>query len=604
MSTIGDRSQLLGEVVVLDDVGPPRRGRAYPSAGTTAVLLLPAAALLGVLVLWPVVRTVHASLTDGDGRFAGMANYRAALGTEGAWPAVLRTAVWALVVPGLVTVLGFLLAAAARRTPGHRAVTLALVAPFVLPMVVTAVAFRLLYDPDPQRGTAIRLLHVDLLWLGPRMITISLVTAFVWAWVGLALVVFRSALDAIPPQLADAVRVHGGTRRDVFRDALWRPLLRRTAALVFALVALATTRSFDLILVMAPGSVLDESEVLAVRVWLTSGATTSGPAAALGVVWLAIVALCVLIATVGTRQAWPPPAPAPSVVEQGTGLTADDVPARRGWRALPLAAVRLLRIVVPPVAALVWAVPLLVLVGTSLHTAQDAATRPWWAAPFDLGMYLDLSAANQLRRSLVVTGVLAAVVTVLVLLIATLAGYALASVMPPAGWLAGGVLLAAAVVPVQAIAGPVNEVLERIHAAGTVYGLALVHVALGVPFAVLMLRNALSDVPPQRLRAARLGGRGEWAALWRLLPAAGPALAGVAVLEFVQVWNDLVVGLLFAGPDATPLGFLLYGQSRQFVANSGQIAATSMVMSLVPLAVLALARRHLVAALVSTGIRR
>src|SRR5690606_37484596 len=138
VSTIGDRSRLLGEVVVLDDVGPPRRGRAYPSAGTTAALLLPAAALLGALVLWPVVRMVHASLTDGDGRFAGMANYRAAMGTEGAWPAVLRTAVWAMVVPGLVTVLGFLLAAAARRTPGHRVVTLALVAPFVLPMVVTA----------------------------------------------------------------------------------------------------------------------------------------------------------------------------------------------------------------------------------------------------------------------------------------------------------------------------------------------------------------------------------------------------------------------------------------------------------------------------------
>lgn len=599
----GDRGKLLGEVVVLDDVGPARRGRAYPSAGSAVALLLPAAALLGGLVLWPVVRTVHASLTDVDGGFSGD-NFRAATADEGAWPAVLRTAVWALVVPLLVTGLGFLLAAAARRTPGRRAVTLALVAPFVLPLVVTAVVFRLLYDPDPRRGTAVRLLHLNLLWLGPKLITISLVTAFVWAWVGLAVVVFRAALDTIPPELADAVRAHGGTRRDVFRDALWHPLLRRTAALVFALVALATVRTFDLILVMAPGSVLDDSEVLAVRVWRTSGATTSGPAAALGVVWLAIVAMCALAATVGTRQAWPPPAPLPSIVEPSTGLTADEVPARRGWLAVPMTAVRLLRSVLPPVAALVWAVPLLVLVGTSLHTAQDAATRPWWAAPVSFDMYSGLFGGGPLRRSLLVTAVLAGVVTIGVLAIATLAGYALASVMPPAGWVAGSVLLAAAVVPVQVIAGPVNEVLERIHAAGTVYGLVLVHVALGVPFAVLMLRNALADVPLERVRAARLGGRREWSVLWRLLPAAGPALAGVAVLEFVQVWNDLVVGLLFAGPDATPLGLLLYGQSRQFVSNSGQLAATAVVMSLVPLALLVLARRHLVAALVSSGIRR
>ena len=604
MSAVRDRGKLLGEVVVLDDVGPARRGRAYPSAGTAGALLLPAAVLLGSLVLWPVFRTVHASLTDTHGGFTGLDNFRTAIDTEGAWPVVLRTAVWALVVPGLVTVLGFLLAAAGRRSPGRRAVTLALVAPFALPLVVTGVVFRLLYDPDPRRGTAIRLLHVDLLWLGPKMITISLVTAFVWAWVGLAVVVFRAALDAIPPQLADAVRAHGGTRRDVFTDALWRPLLRRTAALVFALVALATVRTFDLILMMAPGSVLDESEVLAVRVWQTSGGTTSGPAAALGVVWLAIVALCVLVASLGSRQSWPPPAPAPSIVEPGTGLTADEVPMRRGWRAVPLAAVRLLRALLPPVAALVWTVPLLVLVGTSLHTVQDAATRPWWAAAVSFDMYQDIFGGGPLRRSLIVTGLLAGIVTVLVLAVATLAGHALASVTPPAGWVAGGLLLAAAVVPVQVIAGPVNEVLQRMHVAGTVYGLGLVHVALGVPFAVLMLRNALADVPLERVRAARLGGRREWRVLWRLLPAAGPALAGVAVLEFVQVWNDLVVGLLFAGPDATPLGLLLYGQSRQFVANSGQLAATSVVMSLVPLALLVLARRHIVAALVSSRIRR
>ena len=55
--------RVLGELAVLDDVGPPRRGRAYPAAGATSALLLPASLLLGGLVVWPVLRTLHASVT-------------------------------------------------------------------------------------------------------------------------------------------------------------------------------------------------------------------------------------------------------------------------------------------------------------------------------------------------------------------------------------------------------------------------------------------------------------------------------------------------------------------------------------------------------------
>src|SRR5262249_38297005 len=70
-------------------------------------------------------------------------------------------------------------------------------------------------------------------------------------------------------------------------------------------------------------------------------------------------------------------------------------------------------------------------------------------------------------------------------------------------------------VPVQVIAGPVTEVLGVVRLAGTTAGLALVHVALGLPFAVLVLRNALADVPAAQLRRARLTGRRELAVLWR-----------------------------------------------------------------------------------------
>ncbi|MCG5440100.1 carbohydrate ABC transporter permease, partial [Micromonospora foliorum] len=343
--------RVLGELAVLDDVGPARRGRAYPAAGATSALLLPAAVLLGGLVLWPVLRTMHASVTT-DGRWVGAAHFRTALAAPGTGAVVGRTVLWALLVPAVVTALGYLLAAASRRSEEGGLVRLILLVPVALPLVVTGVTFRLMYDPDPSRGLATlvatrlsgRSVEDAPQLLGPGMVTVALMSAFVWAWVGLAVLVFRSALDAVPPSLADAVRAYGGKRRHVLWDAQWRPLLLRTTAVVFALVAVGTSRTFDLILVMTPGSVRDEASVLALRIWQTSGGTTTGDGAALGVVWLVAVIGGIMVAALFVRQAWPPPR------VEATPEPAPVAPPRRVFRLLAAG------------AAIAWLVPLAVLV--------------------------------------------------------------------------------------------------------------------------------------------------------------------------------------------------------------------------------------------------
>lgn len=592
---------LLGEVVVIDDVGPGRRSRAYPSGGFAALLLAPAALLLGAVLLWPVTRTVQASVTGADGRFVGWANFQAAWRTDGTGDVLGRTLLWAAVIPTVVIGLGYLLATSSRR-PHRGAETLVLVAPIALPLVVTGVMFRLFYDPDPARGAGTRALNAVAAafgvpagtaphWLGPELITVALMSAFVWAWIGLPVVVFRAVLDAIPGDLADAVRASGGNRFDVFRDAVWRPLLRRTTTILFMLVALGTARAFDLILIMAPGSSVDEASNLAVRVWQTSGNATSGPASALDVLWLAAVGLGVIAVALGSRQAWPPPRPAgppPPAAEGQPGPARRLTSARR--RALPV------------LTALIWAVPVVGLVATSLHAPREVATRGWWSAAPGLGSYLALFANGELLRSLWFTGLLALLVTAGVVAVALPAAYALARLRPPGTPVAGLLLLAASVVPVQVVAGPVNEVLRLFTLAGGGFGLGLVHLALGVPFAVLVLRNALADVSVEHVREARLAGRPEWWVLWRVAPAAKPAIIAVAVLEFVQVWNDFVVGLLFGGA-ATPLGLLLFGQTRQFVTSAGTLAALAVVMSIPPLLLVAAGRRYVVAGLVSGAVR-
>lgn len=209
----------------------------------------------------------------------------------------------------------------------------------------------------------------------------------------------------------------------------------------------------------------------------------------------------------------------------------------------------------------------------------------------------------ELHRALGFTLVLATVVTLAVLVIGLLAAYPLAWLTGPSAQLTGLLLMAAAIVPVQVISGPINEVLGLALSTGTTRGLALVHIALGLPFAILVLRNAFADLPADELRRVRVGGRRWWHMLWRLTRLNLPAVVAIGVLEFVQVWNDLVVGLLFSGPDAAPLGMFLHGQTRQFLSNSGTLAAGSVITSILPVLLVVLSRRHLVAGLVSGGVR-
>ena len=592
---------LLGEVALLDDVGPPRSARYRPPSWTGLAWLTPTLLLLGLVVAWPVLRTAHAAGFDGwrptgdrlAHAFADPLTSRA----------VVLTIAWTVIVPVAVVLLGYLLAAASRRTRLGLVGTAALVAPMALPMVVTGIAFRLLYDPAPDRGGATYLVGAigvePPVWLGPSLITVSLMSAFVWAWVGIAVVVFRAVLSGIPHQIIDAARAEGANTWDLL-VTVRLPMLRRVAALLLALVAVATSRSFDLLLMTAPGSVRDDAIVLPVHVWQSTG---ERHAPALGLVWLLIVAAGVLLASLGARQHWPLPIrlsdPEPRGWRRPSGT-------RRGKRSAARTPVQV-RVsgVIVALAIPIWACPLVLLAATAFRAPVDAATTSW-AAPLSAESFRALFAETPMLGAIARTTVLAAVVTAVVLVVATLAAYALVWLRRPGR--RGMVvvpLLAAAVVPVQIVVGPVDQALGALGLSSTSAALVLIHIGLGVPFAVLLLRQAFAAAPVERIHRARLRARGE-ADILRgvVLPAAKPALIAVAALQFVQVWNDLVVALLTAAPEVAPVGPMLLTEARQFSSSAGVLAAGAMVVSAVPLLIVILARRHIVTALVSGVVRR
>jgi ABC-type glycerol-3-phosphate transport system permease component len=108
------------------------------------------------------------------------------------------------------------------------------------------------------------------------------------------------------------------------------------------------------------------------------------------------------------------------------------------------------------------------------------------------------------------------------------------------------VIVSAMMVPLQAILMPEFVNVTRLHLTGGYAGAVLVYAALGTPFSVFLFTTYFRGVPDELIEAGIVDGLGYFGAMWRLvLPIAVPAIATVTVLQFIQIWDDLLVGLLY-----------------------------------------------------------
>jgi alpha-glucoside transport system permease protein len=248
-----------------------------------------------------------------------------------------------------------------------------------------------------------------------------------------------------------------------------------------------------------------------------------------------------------------------------------------------------------------------VLVLTSLRPPQDAAVAGWWVGGHGWGLesYREAFASGALAGSLLATAVRAVSATALLLLVAVPAAYALDSEGLPRRTREAIVTITAvlAVVPVQAVADPLGRVFDALRLSGAPTALTLVHVAIGVPFAVLLLRPAFRAVPERELALARAGDADRAAAPATVISRSWTTIVAVAVLEFMFVWNDLVVGLILGGPENGPITLVLFGQARQFATSSGVMAAGAVVSMVLPLALVLATGRWVVQGL-TVGVTR
>jgi alpha-glucoside transport system permease protein len=257
---------------------------------------------------------------------------------------------------------------------------------------------------------------------------------------------------------------------------------------------------------------------------------------------------------------------------------------------------------------LLWLVPTLGLFLTSLLEPAAVGSSGWWEilskpSLATLENYREILDNDAITSALVTTLWVSLGATILPIFLAALAAYAFAWLeFPGRDWLFL-VVVALLVVPIQMALIPIFSLYNDLGLFDTILGLILFHTAFGLPFAIFLLRNFFIGIPRDLLEAARIDGASEVRIFVRLiLPLGLPAIASLAIFQFLWVWNDLLVALTFAR-DTQPITVAIFSQLRQFSANIEIIAPAAFVSLAIPLVVFFAFQRYFVEGLLAGSVK-
>jgi alpha-glucoside transport system permease protein len=273
-------------------------------------------------------------------------------------------------------------------------------------------------------------------------------------------------------------------------------------------------------------------------------------------------------------------------------------------RALSSAPLNLLIAVI----GVLWLIPTLGLFLTSLLGPDQIGQTGWWKIFTEPSIstfenYSNVLDNDSITSALATTLVVAIFGTAIPIFVGALAAYAFAWIeFPGRDWLFLGVV-ALLVVPLQMALIPMFSLYNDLGIFDTALALILFHSAFGLPFAIFLLRNFFVGIPKDILESARIDGASEIRIFLRLiLPLGLPAIASLAIFQFLWVWNDLLVALTF-GQSTQPITVAIFSQLRAFGANIELIAPAAFLSLAIPLAVFFAFQRYFVQGLLAGSVK-
>ena len=207
-----------------------------------------------------------------------------------------------------------------------------------------------------------------------------------------------------------------------------------------------------------------------------------------------------------------------------------------------------------PLLALLWTIPTIGLLVTSLRSREAAASTGWWSSLWEGGWTFDNYATvlgdPSISGSLINSIVVAVPATVLPIMFAAFAAYAFTFIEFRGKDFLFIAIVAVMVVPIQVSFQPMLDLLgpRGLGINGQFVAVWMLHTGFGMPLAVYILRNYMATLPHSVVESAKIDGASHFQTFWRLVaPMSSPAIAAFATLQFLWVWNDLLIAKLFLG---------------------------------------------------------
>jgi alpha-glucoside transport system permease protein len=259
------------------------------------------------------------------------------------------------------------------------------------------------------------------------------------------------------------------------------------------------------------------------------------------------------------------------------------------------------------IIALTWLVPGIGLLITSLRPVEKYGDSGWWsvfAHPSELTLqnYVDFLGDSQLVRSVWNTVLIAVPATLFPVLLAAMAGYALAWIPFRGRNTLFLIIVAMLVVPLQMALIPAFQIFNSLNLTG-IPAVWVFHTAFGLPFAIFLMRNYYAGLPSSLMEAARIDGATEWRIFSRIvLPLGWPALASLAIFQFTWTWNDLLVALVFAG-NSRPFTVEIQNRLGEFSSGIGIIGPGVFIGAILPIAIFFAFQRYFEAGLLGGSVK-
>jgi alpha-glucoside transport system permease protein len=261
------------------------------------------------------------------------------------------------------------------------------------------------------------------------------------------------------------------------------------------------------------------------------------------------------------------------------------------------------------IIAIIWLLPTVGLLVTSFRPRTDIQSSGWWTTfgSFHLTLenYTQVLNAQGMGQAFINSLIITIPATLLPLLVCSLAAYAFSWMKFPFRDTIFLIIVALMMVPIQVAFLPVLQLFKPFQLTQGFIGIWLAHTAFALPFGIFLLRNFFITLPKDLIEAARIDGSSTFGVFRTIVvPLSVPALAAYGIFQFLWVWNDLLMALIFVGQNKNyPMTIQVTTLLGTYGTEWHLLAASAFLLMVVPLVVFFSLQRYFVQGLLAGSVK-